>query len=842
MAENDGAPVPANDPGAPSTLPEGNSNSPAEEMQVLRDYSPGYLPPEDDERRLALLTAAAGYAQLGWQVLPLHHIRGDGNCSCGKNGCAAGKHPVHERWHSHASADPNTVAYWWRRPPEGSALEEWFPRANIGVLTGERSGIVVIDIDPGNGGEGSLAAIEAEHGPFPLTRRHETGSGGTHFFFRYPARFPVGLSRGKLLGPGIDILGDKGMVVVPPSRSAKGWYSDLNPGMFNEIAELPGWLAIMLREHFQRDQGAALAAEETGIVPPYARKYAEAMLSTEAERLAKTAVGRNNQLYLSARNIGEKAGELGVNEELAWAILKEGAAACGLLNDDGEHQCYRTFRSGWQAGAADPKPIEWHTLGASEWIRRPWTEIGNAYRLLDHYGDFLRWCPELNVWMKFESGIWTRQFKATGLWHAMHMFATALQTTEAELYPDEEPLDDDGNVQTGKNGKPLMSERERFLEWVAKQQTYSKTSSAASLGQGLRAMQIRAAFFDRDPFMLNCLNGVINLCTGELLEHDPDYYMMMQAPAVYDPEAPSPQWDAFLSEVHPDPEMREHLQRIMGYTLTGITEAQAFFLHHGDGANGKSVFHSVIGRILGSYGQTVPTDTLLLVRTEGRVPNDVARMAGRRYLAASESRAGRRLDEAAIKQLTGGETVAARFMRNEYFEFQPTGKIHLTSNHLVHLSEDKATWRRLKLIPWMVQIPEERRDQKLATRLAAEEASGILRWLVEGAVKWAADRDLRTPELAERAKEAYRISEDHMEEWQLKRIIWLDSPRAEVGIGSTAAEVFGDYELWCIDQGIKPMQKRTFSRRLQKMGAVYNDTDHSRRGYLNITLRPAYPA
>ena len=163
----------------------------------------------------------------------------------------------------------------------------------------------------------------------------------------------------------------------------------------------------------------------------------------------------------------------------------------------------------------------------------------------------------------------------------------------------------------------------------------------------------------------------------------------------------------------------------MGYTITGKNTEQAVFLHRGPGVNGKSVFHAVCSAVLGNYAQTVPVETLLATRMEGRIPNDVARMQGRRYLLASETKAGKSLDEQLIKQLTGGDTISARFLRAEWFEFTPVGKIHLTSNHVVAVSDDDATWRRIHLIKWEEVIPEDERDPELAAHIIAEEGPGV---------------------------------------------------------------------------------------------------------------------
>src|SRR6185312_15354128 len=169
-----------------------------------------------------------------------------------------------------------------------------------------------------------------------------------------------------------------------------------------------------------------------------------------------------------------------------------------------------------------------------------------------------------------------------------------------------------------------------------KQHTVKAVSTAARLCKGLPLMRISAAHFDPDPLLLNCLNGVAELRSGQRLEHDPELRMTLQATASYHPGATAPEWQRFLETVQPDPEVRGYLQRVIGYSATASTDEQVIFMHHGSGANGKSVFQRIINALLGGYAQVVPMETLMATQVEGQVPNDVARMAGKRLLAASE--------------------------------------------------------------------------------------------------------------------------------------------------------------------------------------------------------------
>jgi putative DNA primase/helicase len=400
------------------------------------------------------------------------------------------------------------------------------------------------------------------------------------------------------------------------------------------------------------------------------------------------------------------------------------------------------------------------------------------------------------------------------------MMIRALPETEAFSY-DEEPG-------VAPDDSELPSPRQGFEDWVAKQQTRKAVSAAARLSMALPAMRMSQEALDIDPMLLNCRNGVVDLNTGELLKHSPDHRMTLQAAAVYRPGEEAPQWDEFLRRVQPDPEMRAYLQRVAGYCATGRVDEQAMFLWNGSGANGKSVAQAVLAHALGTYSQTLPVSTLMASTVDDRIPNDVARMKGRRFLVASETKQGKAIDEQRLKQLTGGDTISARFMRAEWFDFKPEGKIQLTTNHLPRMSDDAATWRRIHLIHWPVVIPEHERDGFLQERLIAEELPGILAWIIDGSLAWQTE-GLSPPEGVLAAKEAYRVEEDVVQQFIEAMIDVVEPvPRAA---GRSTAEIFAAFEYWAqserLGKGDVPGQK-ALTARLKKHGF-----EHKRSGGWN---------
>jgi putative DNA primase/helicase len=754
---------------------------------------------EEDARRKELLEWAVKYAQHGWRVIPVRWLAPDGTCACPRGAdCASpAKHPVHDDWPEVSTCDPLEVANWWRPEPSEGIAREWFPYANIGVVTGTKSNIFVLDVDTYAGGSQTLAAYERRNGDLPETRVHSTGRGGTHYIWQHPG-FDVRNSSKKVLGRGLDIRGENGFIVMPPSVSAGGPY-ELNPAHDIDPAPAPEWFLGILRDYNKGQNGSSISGSTPSEATGAARRYAEAAVAAEAERMRDAQEGeRNDTLNQCAFSLGTLGGAGLLSEEAAFAALREAALAAGL----GETEIRGTFLSGWRSGLENPRQVQWRSLD-TEWPTRPRTEFGLADRMADHYGDILRWCPQLGTWMTYQDGVWRTDTKQVAEWYAQAMIRR-LEDTEADSYDDTPELAPDGTE--------LPSARSMFVEWVGKQQTRKAVTVAAALAMGVPLMRMGQSTFDASPLMLNVRNGVVDLTTGELMRHSPEQRMTLQAGASYLPEE-APQWEEFLRRVQPDPETRAYLQRVVGYCATGLTTEQVFFLFHGSGANGKGVFQSVLSRVLGTYSQTVPVETLMASSVDGRIPNDVARMAGRRFLVASETKAGKALDEQRIKQLTGGDTIAARYMRAEWFEFTPVGKIQLTTNHLPKLSDDSATWRRIHLITWPVEIPEAERDGFLQQRLLEEESAGILRWIVTGTLAWL-DEGLNPPKAVYDAREAYQRNEDVVGQFVEECLDIV--PPLNGAIGRDTRTIWNAYSQWARSEGHPHMGQRTLTSRLGK--------------------------
>jgi putative DNA primase/helicase len=317
--------------------------------------------------------------------------------------------------------------------------------------------------------------------------------------------------------------------------------------------------------------------------------------------------------------------------------------------------------------------------------------------------------------------------------------------------------------------------------------------------------------FDKDPWLLNLLNGTLDLRSGRLRPHKPQDLITKLAPVQYDPQAKAPTWRAFLERIFAgNQSLIRFVQKTHGYALTGDAREQCLFIEHGAGSNGKSTKQNVISGILGDYACSTPAETLLTKRQE-YIPNDIARLKGARFVTSIESAEGRKLNEPLIKTFTGGDRITARFLHREFFEFMPTFKIFIATNHKPMIrGGDHAIWRRIRLIPFTVTIPEGDQDKELPRKLLTE-APGILNWLIEGCLAWQRE-GLGVPDEVRTATEDYRVEMDILTAFITDCCVTGD------GYRTGAAYLYGTYRGWCADNREDPLSQRAFGLALGERG------------------------
>jgi putative DNA primase/helicase len=343
------------------------------------------------------------------------------------------------------------------------------------------------------------------------------------------------------------------------------------------------------------------------------------------------------------------------------------------------------------------------------------------------------------------------------------------------------------------------------------------------------------ADFDKQHFLLNTLSGVVDLQSGKLMQHTKELMLSKLSHVQIDINEPK-LWLKFLDEIFMgDKELIKFIQKAVGYTLTGSIKEQCMFILFGDGANGKSVFLDVISTMLGDYGVNAQVDTILAKKGNGNNANsDLARLKGARMATTSEPNEGSKFNEGLIKQLTGGDTITARFLYGKEFEFRPEFKLWLATNYKpVIRGTDQGIWRRIRLIPFEYKIPKEKQDKNITEKLL-QELPQIINWAIQGALLWQKE-GLESPASINDATKEYRNEMDIINTFvdECCQII----PNYE----TPAQEVYNEYSEWSkrgneylmsLTRFGKEMAKR-FDKKKTRNGVVYmnlrlskNDTSY----------------
>lgn len=359
----------------------------------------------------------------------------------------------------------------------------------------------------------------------------------------------------------------------------------------------------------------------------------------------------------------------------------------------------------------------------------------------------------------------------------------------------------------------------------------NRRESVVALARYEAPVQAAPEALDADPWAFNVANGTLDLRTGKLLPHDRGALCTKASSIRYDPAAESPLWQDFLWRVFSaKPDVITFVQRAVGYSLTGSVAEQCLFVLWGSGANGKSTFLNALLSLLGDYGRSGVQD-LLVAKAHESHPTELADLFGQRFVVFQETQEGQRFDESKVKALTGGDKVKARRMREDFWEFSPTHKLWLGTNHRPNIrGTDTAIWRRIRLVPFSVTIPPDERDGKLADKLRAE-LPGILQWAVQGCLEWQR-KGLQPPREVTEAVEEYRREEDRLQAFIDECCV--QKPGNCVASGF----LYSAYQRWAENGGEKPMNKILFSRRIAEKGFGLDRIGHERtRTWSGLALR-----
>lgn len=420
------------------------------------------------------------------------------------------------------------------------------------------------------------------------------------------------------------------------------------------------------------------------------------------------------------------------------------------------------------------------------------TDVGNAKRLVAAHGDSIRYVPARSAWLVWDGRRWA---------------------TDETLQVPRLAKDVVRELFTELHKPASRAQRQLLLRHAENSERQSRLDAMLKSATSEHGIAQKWADFDADPWVLNVANGTIDLRTGKLRAHRKEDQLTKLIDIPFEPEALCPTWEQFLLEVFDGRiEMILYIQRAVGYSLSGDTREQCLQFLYGKGANGKSTFLYALEQITGDYGVQTEAVTLLEAEQEGRVRNDVARLAGARFVHAGELPEGKRLNEALIKSMTGNDTISARFLRQEFFEFRPTFKIWLQGNHRPLIrGTDHAIWRRVRLIPFTVKFDGEKRDSTMKERLLSE-LPGMLAWAVVGCLLWQNQTTLNPPDDVLAATEDYRLESDILGQFL------EDCCETGPGLEVRSGDLYHAYRVWAKDAGEYIWSHTAFGRKLEDRG------------------------
>ena len=631
-----------------------------------------------------------------------------------------GKKPLTEHGFKDATTDAEQINLWWTK----------WPNALIGMPTGAISKCFVLDIDvdetKGKNGEESLSKLINGHGKLPDTVEAMTPRGGRHIYFKHPGGAIIQNSTSKI-GKDLDIRGDGGYVILPPSRLENGkqydWEGSSSPDDGVKAVYAPQWFMDLL-------------LVPTAPAPtPASQHDGDAAIEDGRRNDTLFRLGRS----LRAKGLGDAA--------ITAALLEENQAKCSPPLPDAEVRQLAGSACTKPPGKSGPAPAgTTATVTDINTARKPKPAPSSqafsdsdddlATLFVDQNPD-MRYVAKWGRWLHWNGHVWAHDDMLTVLSMAREMMRLFAASAEDD-----------------KQRRRLLAE--------------ARINAVASLARSDRRTASSVDQWDQDDLILNTPSGLIDLQTGEVRPHRPEAHCSkITAHGVGAAGQPKPAcdlWIKFLLRVcGGDKDLMRFLQRVIGYCATGLTREHAMFFCYGTGANGKGTFLNLLCYVLHAYAVVAPMD-VFIESSQERHPTELAMMASKRVVVAQETEEGRKWAESKVKAMTGGDPITARFMGKDFFTFMPKFKLLIAGNHKPALRNiDEAIRRRFHLIPFTVTVPKEDRDPELFEKLKAE-AEGIMQWIVNGAVEYFR-MGLAPPACVVEATRQYFEDEDVMSDW-----------------------------------------------------------------------------
>lgn len=653
------------------------------------------------------------------------------------------------------------------------AMWKTHPDASVAVATGA-SALVVVDLDCKHGQPGldEWHKLKERLGAdIDATTLVETPSGGMHVYYRANGH-KVGSTAGRL-APGIDTRAEGGYVIAAGSPGYL-YVDDHGPEV---ISGMPNALAKRLA-------------------------YSPARPASGVSLAGKIVEGKRDSTLASLAGTMRRRG---LSEDAIYAALAaENKTSCKPPLADAQVRKIAGSVARYEpATTVSPAPME------------DLTDTGNANVFVRLMGDRVRHVAAWDAWLVFDGLRWTRD--ATHLAESLVGEALLTRFDEAAKAAD---------IETSK----------KLAAWAASSRSAAKQVAALQVARSDRRIVARPEGLDRDPYLFNVQNGTLDLRTGKLRLHDPADLITKLAPVAYDPAARSDLWERVLTEAtDADEALQTMLQRFAGSALTGDCRDEKLFMFHGPTASMKSTFLAAFAATLGDYAYAADPEAFLSRGHQvGGPRDDIAGMEGARLVVVAEFDRGRKMAEALLKQLTGGDRIRARHLYQAAREFSFTAKIAMHSNHIPRLSDDDgAVWRRFLVIHFKHSIPADRQDPSVKARLCNPAVSGaaILAWALRGCLDWQREGLGETPAVTA-ATAAVRLSMDPLADFLEEHCVF------EAAVWTASKELRGAYERWAGDYRQQRIGPKEWGQRLTSRG-LESRKNRGERGWIGVRLADA---
>ena len=426
---------------------------------------------------------------------------------------------------------------------------------------------------------------------------------------------------------------------------------------------------------------------------------------------------------------------------------------------------------------------------------RSWDDQGRGLRMRDQFATVLKFNAVDKKWFFFNGSYWQEDIGNQRVELAAERVANSIKKEKPEL-----------SFSTKTDEDKAMNEWYKFQK-----DSRSHMAKMHMIDEFKKYVIVKHGEFDKEDMLLNTESGYVDLSSGELHDHDIDKKFSHQTVAEYSDNVDAPLWEKFLNQIfNNDEELIHYVQKAIGYSFTGSVDEQCLFILNGRGRNGKSVFSNVVSDVAGNYAKQMNVQTIVAKKNQsGSANSDIARLEGARIVTSSELNEGDRFDESLVKQLTGGDKILARFLYGSEFEYKPKFKIWMATNHLpIIRGTDDGIWRRIKIIPFNIQIPKEKVDKKLEYKLKAE-YTGILNWIVQGAIMWQQE-GLEDPEAVTKVIETYRAEMDPLDAF-LEECCTTGQ-----NYSIKAREMYDAYHEWAKESEEYKMSMTKFGREMRK--------------------------